>query len=106
MELLKAFWDEAVAFDPRASALDEGRRFPLCRTAALASLFRAGGLARVETDALEIPTDFASFDGSWTPFLSGTGPAPSYVASLDPSSREFLKERLRRRLQVKRGAFA
>lgn len=98
MELLKAFWDEAVALDPRASALDEGQRFPLCRTAALASLFRAGGLARVETDALEIPTDFASFDEYWTPFLSGTGPAPSYVASLDPSSRELLRERLRRRL--------
>jgi hypothetical protein len=98
MEILRTFWEEAVVSDPRAAALDEGRRFPLCRAPALASLFRAAGLVQVETDALEIPTDFATFDDYWTPFLRGTGPAPAYVASLDPSSRELLRERLRRRL--------
>lgn len=91
MEFLRPFWEEAVASDPRAAPLDEGRRFPLCRTAALASLFRAGGLAQVETEPLEIPTDFVTFDDYWTPFLRGTGPAPSYVASLDPLSRELLR---------------
>ena len=98
MEFLRCFWEEAVASDPRAAALDEGRRFPLCRRSALVSLFRAAGLAQVETDLLDIPTDFADFDDYWTPFLRGTGPAPSYVASLDPPSRELLRERLRRRL--------
>ena len=98
MEFLRCFWEEAVASDPRAAALDEGRRFPLCRPQALASLFQAAGLAQVETGLLEIPTDFADFDDYWTPFLRGTGPAPSYVASLDPPGRELLRERLRRRL--------
>jgi SAM-dependent methyltransferase len=98
MEFLRSFWDEAIASDPRAAVLDEGRRFPLCRKPALASLFRAAGLADVETHALEIPTDFASFDDYWTPFLRGTGPAPGYVASLDAPRRESLRERLRRRL--------
>jgi hypothetical protein len=100
MEFLRAFWDEAAAADPRAAALHEGRRFPVCQTASLAALFRASRLAQVETSALEIPTDFASFDDYWTPFLHGTGPAPSYVASLDPPSRELLRERLRRRLHA------
>jgi len=50
----------------------------------------------VETDLLDIPTDFADY---WTPFLRGTGPAPSYDVSLDPMSRELLRERLRRRLR-------
>jgi hypothetical protein len=54
----------------------------------------------VETRALEIPTDFATFDDYWTPFLRGTGPAPSYVASLDPHQRESLRARLERRLQA------
>jgi trans-aconitate methyltransferase len=98
MQLLRMFWDEAVAADARAAALDEGRRFPLCQSPELASLFRAAGLAQVATHALEIATDFASFDDYWTPFLSGTGPAPSYVASLDAPGRELLAERLRRRL--------
>jgi SAM-dependent methyltransferase len=100
LEFLRSFWDEAVASDPRAGALDEGRRFPLCHAPALVSLFRAAGLAQVETDTLDIPTTFSSFDDYWTPFLRGTGPAPSYVASLDPIERELLKDRLVRRLQA------
>jgi SAM-dependent methyltransferase len=36
----------------------------------------------------------------WVPFLRGTGPAPSYVTSLDPMQRESLRERLRRRLHA------
>jgi SAM-dependent methyltransferase len=100
MEFLRLFWDEAVASDPRAAALDEGDRFPLCRVSALASLFRVAGLADVKTDPLEIPTDFTNFDDFWTPFLRGTGPAPSYVASLDTLSRTSLRERLQRRLHA------
>jgi hypothetical protein len=100
MEFLRFFWDEAVALAPRAAALDEGRRFPLCQPEALGALLRATGLAQVETHALEIPTDFASLDDYWAPFLRGTGPAPSYVASLAPEGREALKDQLRRRLPV------
>ncbi|HEU4333317.1 MAG TPA: methyltransferase domain-containing protein [Candidatus Eisenbacteria bacterium] len=98
MEFLRRFWDEAVAADPRAAALDESRRFPLCTPRALASLFESAGLSRVETAALEIPTKFAGFEDYWTSFLRGTGPAPSYVASLGPPARDALRERLRRRL--------
>jgi SAM-dependent methyltransferase len=100
LEFLRLFWDEAVTLDPGAAALDEGRRFPLCRPEALGVLFRAAGLAQVETHSLEIPTNFATFDDYWTPFLQGTGPAPNYVASLAPPNRESLERALRQRLQV------
>jgi len=98
MEFLRCFWDEAVDSDPRAAAFDEGRRFPLCQPEALVSLFHAARLAQVETVLLDIPTNFSDFDDYWTPFLRGTGPAPSYVASLDPQSRDLLRERLKLRL--------
>ena len=98
MEFLRYFWDEAVASDPGAAVLDEARRFPLCERSALESLFRATGLRQVETDLLDIPTDFADFDNYWTPFLQGTGPAPGYVASLNPTRRDLLRDRLRQRL--------
>ena len=65
MQLLRSFWDEAVALDPRAIALYEGKRFPLCEPSALVSLFRTGGLVQVEARALEIPTDFTTFDEYW-----------------------------------------
>jgi len=37
---------------------------------------------------------FASFDDYWRPFLGGTGPAPSYVASLDADGRTNLMRKL------------
>lgn len=100
MEFLRYFWDEAAAADPRAAVLDEGRRFPLCREPELATLFRAAGLSDVRTAELQIPTDFAGFEDYWSPFLRGTGPAPSYVASLDEPARTSLRARLQQRLPV------
>ena len=81
-----------------AKALDEGGRFPLCRLPALADLFRTAGLANVATHPLEIATELKTFDDYWAPFLRGTGPAPSYVESLEAARRDALEERLRRRL--------
>ncbi len=99
MEFLRIFWDEAAALDPRAEALDEGRRFPLCREPALAALFGEAGFAGVETGAVEIETPFATFEDYWAPFLRGTGPAPGYVAGLDGPERDALRERLADRLR-------
>jgi SAM-dependent methyltransferase len=98
MEFLRVFWDEAAAIDSRAAALHEGSRFPLCSPEALEALFNAGGLARIETGVIEIETRFAGFDDYWDPFLRGTGPAPAFVALLEPPARDELRERLRRRL--------
>jgi SAM-dependent methyltransferase len=98
MEFLRYFWEEAVDLNPRAAALDERQRFPLCRRSALEALFRAAELNQVETGVLDISMDFEDFEDYWTPFLRGTGPAPAYVVSLDPASRETLRERLYRRL--------
>ena len=98
MELLRRFWDSAAAADPDASDLDEGRRFPICRPEALVALFRGAGLGQVACDPVEISTRFSSFTELWTPFLGGTGPAPSYVASLDPRRREALAAHLERSL--------
>ena len=98
MELLRRFWDAAAAVDSTARALDEGERFPLCRPDALADLFRASGLRDVRCEPMEIPTVFASFDDYWRPLLGGTGPAPSYVSSLDVDLREALARRLEQAL--------
>jgi len=98
MQFLRHFWDEAIALDPTAAALDEGRRFPLCRAGALEPAFRAAGLDDVEAGALEVPTVFDDFDEYWRPFLGGTGPAPAYVASLDAARRDALRQALHLRL--------
>ncbi len=98
MDFLRIFWDEAAALDPQAGALDEGKRFPLCREGALAELFLANGLSRVRQGPIDTRTGFANFSDFWTPFEQGTGPAPSYVAALEPGARAELQQRLRARL--------
>lgn len=94
MEFLRRFWDAVIAADPDARRLDEGTRFPICRREALRELFGAAGLVEISIELLEIPTVFESFADYWSPLLGGTGPAPTYVASLDPQRRTALARRL------------
>ena len=95
MEMMRAFWDAAVALDPRAGPLDEAVRFPLCRPEPLRLIFQAAGLRDVETRAIDVPTVFRDFDDYWTPFLGGKAPAPAYCMSLAEDARVALRERLR-----------
>jgi SAM-dependent methyltransferase len=103
MELMRYFWDAAVALDPSARPLDEGVRFPICNPEPLAALFRDAGLKNVETRAIDIPTDFRDFDDYWLPFLGGQGPAPGYAMSLSEAARTALRERIRAALPVQSG---
>jgi SAM-dependent methyltransferase len=95
MQLMRRFWDAAVALQPQAVALDEGPRFPLCHPEALRTVFVDAGLHDVDVTAVEIPTPFDSFADYWQPFLGGQGPAPAYAMSLDEGARVALRERLR-----------
>jgi hypothetical protein len=101
MELIRFFWDEAVALNPRAAAWDEGARFPLCRPDELRGLFAGAGLREIETKSLVVPAVLRDFDDYWRPFLGGQGPAPGYAMSLEAGEREQLRERLRRRLRAR-----
>lgn len=95
MELMRHFWDAAVALDPAARDLDEGRRFPICQPKPLAELFGQAGLSQVEVRPLDVATDFRDFDDYWSPFLGGQGPAPGYAMSLSDERRAALRERIR-----------
>jgi SAM-dependent methyltransferase len=98
MELMRYFWDAAVALDPQAAKMDEGPRFPLCKPEALTALFERAGLSEIRTTAIDIPTPFVNFEDYWRPFLGGQGPAPAYAMSLDEPRRERLRERIGERL--------
>jgi SAM-dependent methyltransferase len=103
MDLLRCFWDAAAAVDPTARELDEGKRFPLCRRDALTDLFRTSGLTDVRCEPIEISTRFASFDDYWRSFLGRTGPAPSYLASLDDERRTTMARKLEETLSRRSG---
>lgn len=101
MEMLRYFWDGAVAIDPDARFLVESFRYPFCQPDNLTQLCRQVSLQNIEVIGLEIPITFSSFDDYWAPFLGGQGPAPSYVARLDSSKRKNLKDFLQASLPIR-----
>ncbi len=100
MQMLRHFWDAAIALDQTARDLDEGRRFPLCQPDLLTEMFGTAELTDIRTDSIDVPTSFSDFDDYWAPFLGGQGPAPGYVASLSEAWRAALKERVRASLSL------
>jgi SAM-dependent methyltransferase len=95
MQLMRHFWNAAVALEPDAFELDEGRRFPLCQPEPLRQLFHQAGLTQIDVRPINIATDFQDFDDYWSPFLGGQGPAPGYAMALSDERRAALRERIR-----------
>jgi SAM-dependent methyltransferase len=104
MQMMRHFWDAAVALNANAAPLDEGRRFPVCHPEPLADLFQKAGLADVKTRSIDVPTVFRNFEDYWTPFLGGQAPAPGYCMSLSEDRRSALRERIRGSLPIKSDA--
>jgi SAM-dependent methyltransferase len=100
MQLMRYFWDAAVALDGAVFALDEGQRFPLCRPKPLQELFQTARLGEVEVHSIDVHTIFRDFDDYWSPFLGGNGPAPSYVMALSEEQRVALREKIRLTLPI------
>ncbi|MEU1013708.1 methyltransferase domain-containing protein [Streptomyces sp. NPDC005890] len=92
MDFLRRFWAAVTAADPSAAALDEGRRFPVCRPEPLRAMWADAGLVDVAATSIEVPTVFAGFADLWEPFLAGQGPAPGYVAALSAQERDRLRD--------------
>jgi SAM-dependent methyltransferase len=97
MQMLRFFWDEAVAFDPAIERKDE-RHMKLSRQGQLGDLWREGGLVNVKEEPLVIDQAYASFNDYWEPFTKGAGPGGAYVVSLSEDRRQQLEARMRKRL--------
>ena len=95
MQFMRHFWDAAAALDAKVLELDEGRRFSVCNPPGLTGLFENAHLKNIEVRAIDVNTHFKDFDDYWSPFLGGTGPAPSYLKSLTEAKRTTLRERVR-----------
>jgi SAM-dependent methyltransferase len=103
MQMMRHFWDAAIAVSPGDARLDEAGRFPLCQPGPLQALFEGAGLTSVSVRAIEIPTVFRDFADYWTPFLGRTGPAPAYLAAVGEAVREAIRSHLRARLSPQDG---
>lgn len=94
---IQVFWEEQVRLDSASETQAERPRH--CnRRGELSLLWQDTGLTNVTETALEIRTEFQSFDDYWLPFLEGVGPTGMFVAALTPERRDAIREALRRRL--------
>jgi ubiquinone/menaquinone biosynthesis C-methylase UbiE len=100
MTLLRRFWDAAVALDPVAARLDEGRSMPYSRRRELELLWRGEGLQHIETSEIVVEGAYSGFDDLWQPLEAGVGPSGAYASGLPPEQRMRLRDELRSRLDV------
>jgi SAM-dependent methyltransferase len=97
MQMLRFFWDEAVALDPAIEPKDE-RHMKLSRHGQLGDLWRKAGLINVHEAPLVIDQAYSSFNDYWEPFTKGAGPGGAFVVSLPEERRQQLEARMRKRL--------
>jgi SAM-dependent methyltransferase len=102
MQMLRFFWDEAVALDPAIEPKDE-RHMKLSREGQLGELWNRAGLVNVQQKPVSIDQAYESFDDYWGSFLKGAGPGGAYVVSLSDERRRELESRIRKRLLGNRG---
>lgn len=102
MQMLRFFWDEAVALDPAIEPKDE-RHMKLSREGQLGELWNRAGLVNVQQRPVSIDQAYESFDDYWGSFLKGAGPGGAYVVSLSDERRRELETRIRKRLLGNRG---
>jgi len=97
MQMLRFFWDEAVAFDPAIEPKDE-RHMKLSHQGQLGDLWKQTGLLNIKEEPLTIEQAYSSFKDYWEPFTEGAGRGGAYVVSLSQDRREQLEGHMRKRL--------
>ncbi len=103
MQMLRLFWDAALALDPTAP--DEARTLRFGREAEIADWLVAAGFRDVTETTLDVSSTYASFEELWQGFLAGIGPAGSYCAGLVEEGRRAVREELFQRVGSPTGPF-
>ena len=92
MQMLRYFWDAALAVEQRAP--DEAQTMRFGRTSEIAELFQEAGLVDVEETTIRVTATYADYDEFWSGFLAGIGPAGAYCTSLTDVQRVNLRAEL------------
>lgn len=103
MQMLRAFWDTALALDPQAP--DELRVMRFGRSGELCTLLAEAGFTDVDEQPLTVATQYSSFDELWSTLLLGVGPAGSHLVSLPVREQERFATAYRQRLGSPTGPF-
>jgi SAM-dependent methyltransferase len=92
----RIFFDAAAALDEKGNQRRAGNfTRPMTRPGELGKAWRSAGLAEVRETMLLTRMEFESFDDYWAPYIGKDGPGAEYVATLEPTQRDRLRELVR-----------
>jgi SAM-dependent methyltransferase len=103
MQMLRRFWDAALAVEPTAP--DEARTMRFGREGEIVELFVSVGLVDVVETMLHVTSTYADFDELWSGFMAGIGPAGAFLLSLPDEQRAAVRTELFGRLGAPTGSF-
>lgn len=104
MEMLRLFWDAALAIDSQAP--DEARTLRFGREGEIAQLLETAGFENVTETTLRVASTYPDFDELWSGLNAGIGPAGSYCVALPEDRRAALRAELFSRLGSPSGTFS
>ncbi|MBC7812941.1 MAG: SAM-dependent methyltransferase, partial [Burkholderiales bacterium] len=100
MEMIRHFWEAAIAIDPTAAELDSGKQFPICQPDNFRALFEQEALNDIELIPIDVQARFTNFEDFWLPFLGAQGSVSKYLRSLDGDTLSRISEQLHKQLPV------
>jgi SAM-dependent methyltransferase len=104
MEMLAAV-HRTQATVPGAAGPTEARTLYRTREE-IEGLFAGDGFAGVETELLEVESEYAGYDELWGTLVDGAGPAGAWIRALDDEQLAAAREELRRQVGDPAGAFS
>ncbi len=102
MQMLRAFWDAALAVRPDAP--DEATTLRFGGPGEIASLLEDAGFDDVAEQTLTVHSGYASFDELWSGFLAGVGPAGGFLVHRDADEQDAVRGEMFSRLGEPTGA--
>ena len=103
MEMLRLFWDAALAAN--GDAPDEARMLRFGREHEIGTWLVDTGLQRVVETTLEVTATYQGFGELWSGFMAGIGPAGAWCASRPSDEQEAIRQGLLERLGSPTGPF-
>jgi SAM-dependent methyltransferase len=101
MLLLRTFWQSARAIVPATP----GEQLEVASLEEFGELAGRAGLEDVDATPLDVSSQYESFDELWDSYQRGVGPAGEFCASLDPETRDAVRDEYRRRVGDPDGSF-
>jgi ubiquinone/menaquinone biosynthesis C-methylase UbiE len=94
MQVVRRFWDAAIAVDGAAAFADQAAIFPFCRPEQLRQLFIDSGLHNVDVQPISATAQFPDFTTYWAALMAEDWTGGRFVNGLSEIAQQAIRKRL------------